>query len=37
MAACCASSGVGKIIEVAQRGERDPDRLAAIALANLGP
>jgi hypothetical protein len=26
-----------KIIEVAQRGERDPDRLAAIALANLGP
>ena len=26
-----------KIIEVAQRGERDPDRLAAIVLANLGP
>ena len=26
-----------KIIEVAQRGELDPDRLAAIALANLGP
>ena len=26
-----------KIIEVAQRGERNPDRLAAIALANLGP
>ena len=26
-----------KIIEVAQRGERDPDRLASIALANLGP
>ena len=26
-----------KIIEVAQRGERDPDRMAAIALANLGP
>ncbi len=26
-----------KIIEAAQRGERDPDRLAAIALANLGP
>ena len=26
-----------KIIEVARRGERDPDRLAAIALANLGP
>ena len=25
-----------KIIEVAQRGERDPDRLAAIALVNLG-
>ena len=25
-----------KIIEVAQRGERDPERLAAIALANLG-
>ena len=25
-----------KIIEVAQRGERNPDRLAAIALANLG-
>ena len=25
-----------KIIEVAQRGERDPDRLAAIALANMG-
>ena len=25
-----------KIIEVAQRGELDPDRLAAIALANLG-
>ena len=26
-----------KIIEVAQRGEGDPDWLAAIALANLGP
>jgi hypothetical protein len=26
-----------KIIEVAQRGERNPDRLAAIALASLGP
>jgi BrxA len=26
-----------KIIEVAQRGERNPDRLAAIALADLGP
>ena len=26
-----------KILEVAQRGERDPDRLAAIALGILGP
>src|SRR6187399_1472997 len=26
-----------KIIELAQRGERDPDRLAAIALTDLGP
>jgi hypothetical protein len=26
-----------KIIEAAQRGERDPDRLAAIALGGLGP
>ena len=26
-----------KIIEAAQRGERDPDRLAAIALGVLGP
>jgi hypothetical protein len=26
-----------KIVEVAQRGERDPDRLAAIALGALGP
>jgi hypothetical protein len=25
------------IIEIAQRGERDPDRLAAVALAKLGP
>src|SRR5580692_3391913 len=26
-----------KIVEAAQRGERDPDRLAAIALGTLGP
>ena len=26
-----------RIIEAARRGERDPDRMAAIALANLGP
>ena len=26
-----------KIIDLAQRGERDPDRLAATALTNLGP
>ncbi len=26
-----------KIIELAQRGERDPDRLATVALSNMGP
>ena len=33
----CKNILAKKIIEAAQRGERDPDRLAAIALGILGP